>query len=317
MYSEHCGRYCDTDSNFLYLKPFSNYCKKKFPDKYKHYDDPLKISTINICTYMLTKYINDMYFMMGGSLNIDEEKRGMVNMKNEFLVARIMLTKNKKSYGGMIVMNEGKLLNPPELDMKGLALRKTSLNKNIRNYFSETLEEKILKSDEIELSNIYSDYANIESTIRTSIKKGDTDYLIPGKVNEIESYKTPFQIQTVRGALVWNAFYPNEDIVFPDKVNVIKLKDFQLQDLENRIPEDFYERLVDTFRRYPELNKYGVGIICVPKKVKKIPEFLIDLIDYDTMVNDHIKPALILLESLGFKTLDILDTQYPTNIIEI
>lgn len=310
----------DTDSNFLYLKPFSTYCRKMFKENYKgQYTDKMKISTINISTFLITQYINEIFFMMGDidSLNIDEEKRDLINMKNEFLIKRIMMTKNKKSYADVVLMQEGKLLESAEPDIKGMALRKTSLNKHIRDYFSETLEKKVLNSENIEISKVYEDYVTIQNTIRDSLLSGSTDYLEPGKVNEIDSYKTPFQIQSLRGALIWNSFFKDEEINFPEKVNLLKLKDLTIEELKEKLPDEYFNKLINLYKESPEMERFGMKIISLPKSKKEIPSFLIDLIDCDKMINDLIKPVLIILESLGFKTLDVLTDQYPTNIIEI
>ena len=56
-----------------------------FPTIFTDYEDnkELKISTVNISMYLLTKLVNEVYFYMGDCLNIDEFKRPTINMKNE------------------------------------------------------------------------------------------------------------------------------------------------------------------------------------------------------------------------------------------
>lgn len=75
----------DTDSNFLYNKPFTDKVRTMFPDRLSDYEDNKlkRISTVNISMFILTKLIAEIFFHMGKKLNIDEAKRPIINMKNE------------------------------------------------------------------------------------------------------------------------------------------------------------------------------------------------------------------------------------------
>ena len=59
--------------------------RREFPEKLKDYEtnSNLKVSTVNISMFMLTKLITEVYFYMGGMLNVDEDRRPTINMKNE------------------------------------------------------------------------------------------------------------------------------------------------------------------------------------------------------------------------------------------
>ena len=118
----------DTDSNFLYNKPFTDIVRTMFTDKLTDYvnDKTIQVSTINISMYMLTKLINEVYYHMGDMLNIDDVRRPTINMKNEYLYSRLMMTPAKKHYAGILLAQEGTMFTKPKLDMKGIALRKTS-----------------------------------------------------------------------------------------------------------------------------------------------------------------------------------------------
>ena len=79
-------------------------------------------------------------------------------MKSEFIYKRILLTKNKKNYGGIITGELGKLLTKPALDIKGLAIRKTTVSKMLRNEFTSILENDILSAKQIDLKSIIDKY---------------------------------------------------------------------------------------------------------------------------------------------------------------
>lgn len=304
----------DTDSNFLMLDPFYKYFYNKYEGKLDKSDES-RVATVNIATFFLSNVIREVYEKMTREMNVPEAKRPIINMKNEFFYKRLMTTRNKKSYAGLLIMQEGNMYDNPEIDVKGLAIRKVSVNSKVRKYFTELLEDRILSSDNIDLGTIYGSFLSLQNEISDSLKNGEIEYLLPGKANEIESYATPYQMQPVRGAIAWNALYPHNEIVLPAKVNLLKLKIESLEDIAHKIPMEEYEILKSNIFDHPELGKYGFKVLAFPKSAKTIPEWLIPYIDVETMVNDHVKSGIIMLESLGFKTLDILNSQFPTNVL--
>lgn len=318
----------DTDSNFVYLKPYLDFFIENF-DGIDVNDNNHVISIINLITYQLTHVINETCNMFTKSLNVPEEFRPRLNFKNEFCLKRIMFTPNKKNYASIMLMQEGNVFNNPKLDIKGLPIRKVSVNKNIRNFYTELLENDILKSENINISKVISKYKKLENMVRNSLEKGEIDYVIPGKVNSIESYKEPYQIMSLRGTLAWNILFPNQEITLPNKINMLKLiiKEYDeyisyLDNLydNNKITkkemEDYKIGIQKIFSN-DKMVKNGFNVIALPQNIKKIPLLLIDLIDVDTMTNDNVQSGIIMLKSLGFKTLDILTKQYPTNVITI
>lgn len=301
----------DTDSNFLYLYPFFDYCKKKFG---LEDNDIIRMTTTNVIMYVLTALITQCYETLTKAFNIkDVSQRKIIQMKNEFYYNRIMLTNSKKNYSGIINLQEGKVLDPPKHDIKGLAIKKVSTNKEVRKFFTKLLKEDILESKEIEISTILQKYSGFEDRIRDSLKSGDITFAVPGKVNAIESYKEPYTQQTVRGSILWNALYPNKEIIFPDKINFVKLKDREYDEIMEMINSNpslsdndknyFCEVITNTIFKDDKMAKYGFKILCMPKSQSKIPDWLVQFVDIDKIIEDNMKPGLKLLESLEFKML--------------
>jgi hypothetical protein len=304
----------DTDSNFLMLDPFYKYFLKKFPNKIDETDES-KVSTVNVATYILANVIEQTYWKLTSELNIPADKRTIINMKNEFFYKRLMTTRNKKSYGGLLIMQEGHMFEKPKMDIKGLAIRKVSVNYHVREYFTNMLRDEILTSKDINLGKVFGTFMKLQKDIEKSLRNGEVTYSQPAKVNELESYANPYRMQPLRGAIIWNALFPDQEIVLPTKVNLIKLTASSLEDIANKIPMEDYEIIKRTIFDNPDLSKYGFTILSMPKSAKAIPDWLTPYIDIETMVNDHVKSGIIMLESLGFKTLDILDSQFPTNVL--
>lgn len=245
------------------------------------------------------------------------------------------MTPSKKHYAGILWCQEGRIFDKPKPDVKGLALRKTSLNYNIREYFNKVLLDKILNPKKIDLIDIYKDFIYMNNEIDKSLSNGETLYLQPGKVNSFDSYAAPLTQQTVRGTLLWNALFPDNSIQPPTKVNYVKLKSINYKDFIDILPSEELKisisNLYDT-KKYTTKNiiddtgktkiikglkDYPIEIICVPKNIKKLPEFLIPLIDIDIMEHDHLRPCYEIIEPLGFKTLDITVNNFITNVILI
>lgn len=301
----------DTDSNFLYLYPFFAYCRDKFGVTD---DDIRRMTTTNLIMYILTSLITKCYETLTKvAFRIeDPTQRKIIAMKNEFYYKRIMLTNSKKNYAGIVTMQEGNIMEKPKVDIKGLAIKKVSTNKKVRAVFTSILNEDILSSDVINVASILGKYGMLEEEIRNSLKNGEIIYATPGRVNSIDSYVDPYTQQTVRGSIIWNELYPEKEIVFPDKINFVKLKDYSYEQLveilnDMEMSDDERNNIITSLENaiYKEegMAKYGFKILCMPKSITKIPDWIVPLLDVETMIENHMKPGFKLLESLDFKIL--------------
>ena len=256
----------------------------------------------------------------------------------------------KHNDAGIITAELGKPLPHPELDMKGLAIKKSTVPKPLREAFSEILEDKILKAKTLSVREVLAAFRDLEVKIENSLHDGKMEYAIPKNLEEISSYKFPERIDTVRGAIAWNALFPEKEIRPPEKLNMIKLKakffDCISDELinaqaNNREPsiaqitnmpaetKKFMDEHPDKFKalcqtvfgigkkQNIDIAKFGFGVICIPKDVADIPDCLRDFIDYDEMLDYNMKNGYILLESLGICIEETTDATYKTNIIEI
>ena len=164
----------------------------------------------------------------------------------------------------------------------------------------------------------------------------------------IDSYKTPAQIEAVRAAIIWNALEPENQIVPPDKIDIIKLRPElatsleHLESLDNlsefMTHSDVSQELKNLYSKYPEkvkalarviynvgnanrsaldISRFGLSCIAIPKSNEKIPEYLVPFIDQESMVNNNMTNGYIILESLGIYVEEVKTTKYKSNIIAI
>ena len=298
--------------------------KKKLYSK-ENKEDIYKM--VNIIAYILGNMIGCVHERYTAECNVPEDKRPIINMKNEFLMKRILTTNSKKNYSSVLWLQEGVEVPEDEsLDIKGLTIKKANVNKNVSKTLQDNLENNILKSDSVDLNIVLTDLSKLEKDIRQSLMNGETKYLKPDKSNSPETYKTPFQIQAVRGIYAWNYLYPDKEITYPAQVNLVKLKcdnifSISHEKLKECLKEEEADRIYDILEtkifQNSNLSSYGFTVLALPKTEEKIPEWVIPYIDIDTIIYDSLTNFNKILESIGVRTIGYrADDEHYSNIID-
>jgi hypothetical protein len=211
------------------------------------------------------------------------------------------------------------LIEPSKIDIKGLAIRKTNVNKKISKAFTQIIADNIIYSEEIDLAEILRKLKLIENEIRDSFTRGEITFATPVKVNHPDSYKFPVRMAGLRASLVWNYVYPEQTIKFPTSINMVKTTIIErpdMMDLQQKNPKVF-NILNEKIFGNDVLKEYGIQYIGFPKNVKKIPDWIIDYIDIDSIIADCMKPFLVVLNSLGLKTLKLkANEEFYSNILQ-
>lgn len=286
------------------------------------------MTVMNIFIDTTTKALAKLFWLLTGRMNVIDEAKPIINMKSEFIYRRILLTYNKKNYAGLVTGELGKLLDKPVLDVKGLPiLKKTNVPLNLRKHFSEVVENDILKTKQISIKNIINKYDDAEDKIKESLESGKVEYLLPKKIKDIEKYDLPERQEPIRGMIVWNALEPENQIVPPDNVSLIKLNcmsmdDPRLEELKTTHP-DKYDIIMQTVFNIGvqnprvDISKYGFTSLVLPIGVEEIPEYIRPFIDYKKMVDTNMKSSHVLLASLGIYIEKGANISYKSNIVEI
>lgn len=315
----------DTDSNMLNLEPWTKFLdsyiiKTNYKLKYRDENQLIYIS-INIMCYLLTCMIKDVLAKYTKTSNIPKEYRCKINMKNEFLFSKLILSSKKKRYINSILLREGKEMRPEKPDIKGHDFVKSSTCEDSNKFFTRIVREKLLYTDNINISDILKELEKFEKVIRKSLEKGERNFLTPKSVKELEAYKDPFKEQGVRGIITWNYLYPDMEISLPEKVDIIKVKltnEKEIEPLKFTDP-DIYKCIQRNIFGNPEekISKKGVQVIAVPKQIGEIPKWIVPYIDYDTIVNDNISKFYSVLEALGIETIKTSKKEYFSGILKI
>ena len=90
-----------------------------------------------------------------------------------------------------------------------------------------------------------------------------------------------------------------------DRVNILKLivsKPEDLDIIKNKYPKEYNAVLDKIYNsEIPELRKAGFKLIAIPNNIKKIPDWLIPLVDRDIIVSDVISSFRSILDALNIE----------------
>lgn len=239
--------------------------------------------------------------------------------EDNVLYSRILLTRNKKQYTALLFLQEGNIVDPPRIDMKGMSIKKANVCLRTREYFTSLIDDYILQSNHVTRSDILRKFIDFESDIRASLERGEVDFLTPAKANDPNSYKNPERMPVMRGVIIWDKLFPDINIQTPAKVNMLKLKCETIDELEvikDEFPDE-YNIIAETIFGDETYRKYGFSSISLPKSVTKIPEFLLPLVDYDTIIDDNTRTGYLILQSLGFKLVTYNNQEFYTTLVKM
>ena len=316
----------DTDSTFVYLGPFVDYTRDVLKVKVK--DTKKNVSVSNILTYVCAKYVDQLFWNLTTVMNVEESKRPKIHMKNEFFIDKIILTRNKKQYVTSVVAQEGTIFTDkedpskivPEINYVGLQLKKSTVNKDVREFFSKLIDEEIILKEDFDMGNILKRlYAFREQIMKEILEERSMKYSENKRFNAIDSYKFPFRENQVRGAIVWNALYPTNPIIPGTKCAMYKVN---LPTLESILPikkknPAIYKKLKDTVFLNDELSRFGVATISMPISLKKVPLWITPYIDARTAADDNLRHFLIILEAFNIKSLKVGASSFFSNVLEV
>lgn len=292
--------------------------------------DNLRYSLINILAYSLDKMINAHMLMFTKANNsYVDGKPCLIIMENEFLFKSALLTDKKKNYATIHEIQEGKKLGNSQefLDIKGLAIDKSTINTTTRKELKQVLYEDILNIENIDQVAILKKLAILEGNIFRSLESGEKKYYKPLTIRSIEAYKDPMRMQGIKGSIIWNAVKDDDveaiDLSERNAIDIIKtrINCDNIHSIKNKYPE-VYKRLVEIVglpkeksknKQYAETFKGVINAIAIPKDVAT-PKWLIEFIDYTSIINDNLKNFPI--ESVGIRRMGKTNINY-TNILKL
>lgn len=261
--------------------------------------DGHRFSLLNFGSYILGNIINDYVERYVDNCNAfitNEDKQCLMVLKNEFLMKNILLTDAKKLYASIIELREGSIENN-KLDIKGLQMAKSTTNKKVRSELENLLYHLILNPDTIDYQEIINQLAVLKETLKESLRNKEKHYYNPKKIKSLSTYEDPYRTSGVKGMILWNLLKDDGQRSFDfnetNYADIAKIK-INPQVMKEKYPDKYeilYNYLLEdnNFTKGDKIDKVISDIthITVPKD-EIIPDFLIDFIDYNTIVDDNI-----------------------------
>lgn len=274
----------------------------------------LRYSIINILAYILGDIIND--YMKGYTKNSNsysDDKKCLIIMKNEFLFKRILLMDVKKNYASIQEIQEGNVIDGGMLDIKGLPLTKSGTNKRAQDRLKEILYEDVLNSPQIDQVKVLKELAIFEKEIFNSLQSGEKTFYKPVRIKSLSNYDDPMRQQGIKASVVWNAVRDETmepiDLEVRNSIDIVKTN-ITPKNVEKIQDEELKGKLIELMKQ----KEFSTGIttIAIPKN-STIPDWLVNYIDYTTIINDNLK--VFPLDPIGVYKIN--DNNNYTNIVQI
>lgn len=320
-FKRSCVTVIDTDSNILSLDTWMEFCEKELmTSNYGRTVEDNTFTAINTITYVISAVVNDILLYFGACANVEESIRPKYNMKNEFFFARLIVAKTKKRYLSRVILREGHRLKKPKYDVKGFDFKKAGVSRSAKEFYMRMIKEDLLDPEEINLSQIMNKLNGFKRMIVTSIRNGETTYLPHESAKEADAYDDPSKSQGFRGVSAWNLCEPDRMLELPVNVAILKLnieKPEDIAGMKEKYPE-MYQRIMegifqDTTKTFIKKKKnkkgeyddtcVGMNVLAIPSSAK-IPEWVMEYIDYQTVVNNVLSPFKSVTEIFNMPGID-------------
>lgn len=297
-----------------------------------------KLRVLNVLSEFSTQAISRTLYHYLGKVNVAEEDRKYIKMKNEFYYSRVIVTYAKKSYVGLQKRQEEVVFAEPKLDVKGVNFFKSTASQGTSEFiYKDILMDQLLapKHGNISLHTVYRKIHDFQQRITKEIAEGNMDYLKRSiKVKSQDAYTNPMRIGQYKAVYVWNKVNRDEDrIELPATVTLVKVQLRNKKDvarLENW--PYIYERMIALFDTDPEIGDYmgddgklkkgkGIKAIALPDGMDEVPDWVLAIIDVETLVSDNMSLFTQLYRPLGMSkgttSHNGSSIAYYTNIVRI
>ena len=323
----------DTDSNVIHADIFVKFVLNElFPDetfsRSRLYNDMICVSMLANIIDGCVVNILDFY---GRMHNMNEDARKELTMKNEFMFRIFFLMLKKKRYGASVALREGNIMVPFKLEIKGVDFIKAGVTEDVTKRFTKIIKENLLFTDELKLHELMNEIKKFEREIYADLRSGGVKYLKPQAFKGEGAYKEKYDKDTgrtisgawalpvFRAATVWNELNPLDKIYSLERVKIIKLIVTCPADIEcikSKYP-DAYKLINDKIfnSNNPDIKKAGLKVIAIPSTLQKMPDWIIELIDYDVTISDVISSFRSVLDALKIEGINVKTPNGKANVI--
>lgn len=257
-----------------------------------------------------TQVIDHYLKVFSSNMNIDKKDTELIKMKNEFYWDVFTSTNVSKHYYARIRIQEGNVFEEPDLELKGVHLIASAVNKDIRDIAYKMINdvnEDITSGRGIDLHKYIKIAADTERGIINEIKRGGTNIFRVDKIKEEGSYKLDRSKSPYFHHLLWEEVFadkyttPGNPTYMVINVPTIINSKRSLSEFLNAVTDSDIRIKLTAF-----LNKFGkdsLGSFRVPLIIaseKGLPEEIYHAIDFYKVVSVQMNAIWLVLESLSF-----------------
>ncbi|MFW6014966.1 MAG: family B DNA polymerase [bacterium] len=256
----------DTDSNMIEIDELNNDINKIYNKGFTNLSkDEIWFTLSNLSTLIAISCVDYSLERYKDHTNVLEEYKSRINMKNEFLYRRFILTSRKKNYIGLNKLKEGNVFEVADLDIKGLSFTKSNFNQTLCGNVEDIVENDIMRSDNISLKHILKKLKNIDDEV-LEMMKGETaqDFFDVHKLNgTFDDF--PISDHRVTAIKLWNDLNLDDKIEAPATFYTAYLDLTDMEGLKRDYPKIFKKisyHIIDRMIEANEdkLNTYRIDI---------------------------------------------------------
>lgn len=308
-------------------------------DRGKYYH----LALLGIVSCLTSDLIEQTLYHYLDKIHVPDEEKKHIRMKNEYHYSVMIITYAMKSYIGMLMRKESHVYDKPKLDVKGVNFFKSTASKKTSEFiYDEILMKRLLapKDGVISLQDIYREISKFQKNIAKDIANGDMGFLKRSiKVKSVDAYANPMRVSACKAALVWNHLVgpEGEQIELPATTTQVKVLLRDKRDAAKLEPwPDIYRRTIELFDTDPEVGDYvtvdkngnqklikgkGIKSIALPDTMDKVPDWVLAIIDVNTLVNDNMALFGQIYAPLGLSpgtaTHNKSSMKFYTNVVRI
>lgn len=311
----------DTDSNVINIKPWVDWTKNNIWNVSSTSMDDIdkQFCSVNIIAFLVTKMARELLDRYAKDCHVPERFHKRLNTKNEFYFSKVLLANVKKRYIANIRLKEGKQVN--KIELKGHDFKKAGSSADIEQDLMGIIKRNIINQPTIDVIQIMKDVGGLERKIRQSLKDRERTYLVRMNCKNKVVYKDPYSEGAFIGPLLWNAIYPDNIIMIPDKCDIVFINipsekvlmeklGKKYPDIANTIKRNIFESGIKQLER-------GIKYIALPNDNSLIPEWILEVMDTERIVTRNAGTFYPVLKALTFTTITAGDNEYASNILDI
>lgn len=271
-------------------------------------------------TFVACQCIVHVLAKLSANMGVIPEHLHRLSMKNEYAFPVFALTNRAKHYYAFMSAREGNVYKDYEMEIKGVALRSSTVPPTIIKAAKNLMKEVMTRADEnrqFTLEELYQTVWHYEQDIVNSIKKGEHKYLKSAQIQE--SYNNTNKKEPYLDKTNWRHYHMWEDIFAPKYGHVesppfsvikVPLAINNKTDMQtwfkhcDSVDPEFGARL----RNYATLaGRDKISTLMLPLSILSgigMPDEVMAMIDVRRLTYDILESFYMILESLGVFQVD-------------